>query len=179
MRVIKTIVSIIAILILFAMLWFLLKFPTGECAKDEDCIPEDPLIGVQYFCDNGVCKAKPFGNPAAQYCTDHNGSSEVRTYPNGSQYGVCVFSDGSECNQWKFFNGECKPGDIFPKTTCQSDNDCVPEFCCHSSTCVSMKYKPNCTGIFCTQECMPGTMDCNQGHCVCVNNSCKVEWTMI
>jgi len=177
MTTIRAIIGIIVILILVVTLWYLLNFPTKECTRNEDCVPENPLIGVQYICDNGLCKTKPFGNPAAQYCIDNGGYTDIRTNEtDGSQYGVCIFSDGSECDEWEYFRGECQPGTIFPKTSCQSDNDCVPEFCCHSSTCVNVKYKPNCTGIFCTQECMPGTMDCGQGHCVCVNNTCNVEW---
>jgi putative hemolysin len=176
MKVIKTVICIIVVLILVAMLWFLINFPTKECTKNEDCIPENFLIGVQYFCDNGVCKTKAFGNPASQYCIDNGGSLEIRNDSNGNQYGICIFSDGSECDEWEYYNGKCQSGTIFPKTTCQSVNDCVPEFCCHSSTCVDLEHKPNCTDIFCTQECMPGTMDCGQGHCVCLNNTCKVEW---
>ncbi|MBN1260537.1 MAG: DUF333 domain-containing protein, partial [Anaerolineae bacterium] len=26
------------------------------------------------------------------------------------QYGVCIFPDGSECDEWAFFNGACAPG---------------------------------------------------------------------
>ncbi|MBU1866793.1 MAG: DUF333 domain-containing protein, partial [Actinobacteria bacterium] len=28
----------------------------------------------------------------------------------GGTYGVCVFPDGSECDEWAFFRGECEPG---------------------------------------------------------------------
>jgi len=175
----KTIVGIIAIIVLFTMLWFLINFPTEECTEDEDCVPEEPLIGVQYFCEKGTCKTRPFGNPTTQYCVDNGGSSEIRTNPDGSQYGVCVFSDGSECDEWEFFREECQPGTIFSKTSCQSDSDCAPEFCCHSSSCINKKHRPNCTNIFCTQECMPGTMDCGQGRCACLNNICKAELSMI
>lgn len=33
----------------------------------------------------------------------------MRTDENGA-YGVCVFPDGSECDEWAFFRGECGPG---------------------------------------------------------------------
>ena len=176
MNVIKAVLCVIVILSLATMLCFLITFQTKECTKDEDCIPENPLVGVQYFCDNGVCNTKPFGNPASQYCIDNGGSTEIRADLDGNQYGVCIFSDGSECDEWEYFREECEPGTVFPKANCQSDSDCIPEFCCHSSTCVNLKNKPDCSGIFCTQECMPGTMDCGQGRCVCVNNICGVEW---
>jgi len=177
MKVVKTLLAIIALIVLFVMLWFLINFPKDECSKDEDCIPTNPLMGVQYFCDNGVCNTKPLGDPASQYCIENNGTIEMRTDTDGNQYGVCIFPGGSECEEWEFYNGECQPGSTFPKTNCQSNEDCVPEFCCHSSSCVNKENKPDCAGIFCTQECMPGTMDCGQGHCVCLNQRCKVEWT--
>jgi putative hemolysin len=51
-------------------------------------------------------------NPAAVYCEEQGGKGEIRTDPAGNQYGVCIFDDGSECGQWAFFRGECKPGDM-------------------------------------------------------------------
>lgn len=46
-------------------------------------------------------------NPASVYCVEHNGTLDIRTDETGGQYGVCVFDDGTECDEWKFFNGEC------------------------------------------------------------------------
>jgi len=50
-------------------------------------------------------------NPASVNCLDKGGIEENRTDSNGGQYGVCKFSDGSECDSWKFFRGECNVGD--------------------------------------------------------------------
>ena len=58
---------------------------------------------------------------------------------------------------------------------CVRDSDCVPEVCCHSSTCVSIKNSPDCSDLFCTMECAPGTLDCGQGSCLCVNGKCRAE----
>lgn len=49
-------------------------------------------------------------NPASAFCEEQGGTIEVRDSRDG-QYGVCVFQDGSECDEWDFFQGECKPGD--------------------------------------------------------------------
>ncbi len=46
-------------------------------------------------------------NPAAVYCVEQGYRLETRTAEDGSQYGVCVFSDGSECGDWAFYRGEC------------------------------------------------------------------------
>ena len=56
---------------------------------------------------------------------------------------------------------------------CLRDEDCVPAQCCHPTDCVNVENRPNCEGIVCTMECRPGTMDCGQGYCACVENQCK------
>ena len=48
-------------------------------------------------------------NPASTYCVEQGGASEIRTAQDGSQYGVCIFPNGSECEEWAFFRGKCAP----------------------------------------------------------------------
>jgi dipeptidyl-peptidase-4 len=48
-------------------------------------------------------------NPASKYCTDQGYKWEVRTKA-GGEAGYCLFPDGSECDAWAFFRGECAPG---------------------------------------------------------------------
>lgn len=45
-------------------------------------------------------------NPASVFCEEF-GTLEIRSDINGSQTGYCVFSDGSECEEWAFYRGEC------------------------------------------------------------------------
>ena len=49
-------------------------------------------------------------NPAAVYCSEQGYTVEIRTDAEGGQYGVCIFPDGSECDTWAFYRGECSPG---------------------------------------------------------------------
>lgn len=49
-------------------------------------------------------------NPAAVYCEQQGGRIELRTDETGGQSGVCVFDDGSECDEWAYYRGECQPG---------------------------------------------------------------------
>ncbi len=49
-------------------------------------------------------------NPASEYCVAHGGQVEIRTAADGSQAGYCIFPDGSECEEWAYFRGECTPG---------------------------------------------------------------------
>jgi putative hemolysin len=38
-------------------------------------------------------------NPASVYCEQNGNNLEIRTAPDGSQSGVCVFPDGSTCDE--------------------------------------------------------------------------------
>ena len=49
-------------------------------------------------------------NPASVYCEEQGGQLEMRTDEDDGQYGVCIFPDGSECEEWAFYRGECSPG---------------------------------------------------------------------
>lgn len=49
-------------------------------------------------------------NPAAVYCGQQGGKSEIVTAADGSQSGLCIFPDGSRCDEWAYFRGECQPG---------------------------------------------------------------------
>ena len=48
-------------------------------------------------------------NPASVYCTQKGNNLEIRTAADGSQSGICVFPDGSTCDEWAYFRGECGP----------------------------------------------------------------------
>jgi putative hemolysin len=50
-------------------------------------------------------------NPASAYCVEQGFKSEIRTAADGSQTGYCIFPDGSECEEWAYFRGECGPAD--------------------------------------------------------------------
>ena len=73
-------------------------------------------------------------NPASVYCTQQGNKLEIRTAADGSQFGVCVFPDGSTCDEWAYFRGECGPGvqiNPAPNTSDEAaqktDNDGVGE----------------------------------------------------
>jgi putative hemolysin len=46
-------------------------------------------------------------NPASVYCKQNGNKLEIHTAADGSQNGVCVFPDGSTCDEWAYFRGEC------------------------------------------------------------------------
>lgn len=53
-------------------------------------------------------------NPASVFCEEHGGRLELRQDAEGGVMGVCIFPDGSECEEWTYFRGECAPGDFVP-----------------------------------------------------------------
>ncbi len=47
-------------------------------------------------------------NPASVFCEQNGGVLEIRTSEDGGQAGYCLFPDGSECEEWAYYRGECK-----------------------------------------------------------------------
>jgi len=48
-------------------------------------------------------------NSASVYCKQNGNTLEIQTADDGSQSGVCIFPDGSTCDEWAYFRGECGP----------------------------------------------------------------------
>jgi putative hemolysin len=48
-------------------------------------------------------------NPASVYCTHNGNKLEIHTAADGSQNGICIFPDGSACDEWAYYRGECGP----------------------------------------------------------------------
>jgi hypothetical protein len=73
----------------------------------------------------------------------------------------------------KCVNNECKQVRIQPAAECAVDDDCVPEQCCHATTCINKDKKGVCN-LACTMECRGGTIDCG-GYCSCENGKCVAQ----
>ncbi|MBM4431321.1 MAG: DUF333 domain-containing protein, partial [Chloroflexi bacterium] len=65
-------------------------------------------------------------NPASVHCERNGGTVELRQDASGGVSGVCVFPDGSECDEWAYFRGECKPGDSLVTPAGQSSRPSDP-----------------------------------------------------
>ena len=48
-------------------------------------------------------------NPASVYCEQNGNQHELQTASDGSQPGICTFPDGSTCEEWAYYRGECGP----------------------------------------------------------------------
>ena len=56
-------------------------------------------------------------NPASVNCNQKGNRLEIRTAADDSQVGICIFPDGSECEEWAFLRGECSQGTLTPAAT--------------------------------------------------------------
>lgn len=57
---------------------------------------------------NAEPEEKPeLANPAAVYCIEKGNKYEIRENPDRSQDGYCILPDGTECDEWSYFRGEC------------------------------------------------------------------------
>ncbi len=59
--------------------------------------------------DEAAADGAGMANPASVFCEENDGKLEIRDEEAG-QVGYCVFADGSECEEWSYFRGECAPG---------------------------------------------------------------------
>jgi putative hemolysin len=77
------------------------------------------LVPLLYACSGPINEpgstsdpAVGLANPASVHCEEQGGRLEIRTTADGGQYGVCIFEDGSECEEWAYFRAECQPGEL-------------------------------------------------------------------
>ena len=80
------------------------------------CIFADGSECEEWAFTRGECTPGETGmpNPASVFCAEQGGTTDIRTGDDGSQAGFCVFADGSECDEWALFRGECAPTEAGP-----------------------------------------------------------------
>ena len=49
-------------------------------------------------------------NPASTHCADVGGRLAIEKTPRGAEYGVCLFEDNRQCEEWALLRGECPVG---------------------------------------------------------------------
>ncbi len=83
-----------------------------------------PLALIASGCQQKEAEAG-LPNPASVYCEEQGGKLEIRDEENG-QRGVCIFDDGSECDEWAYFRNECQPGDSLSAPTATPETAVTP-----------------------------------------------------
>ncbi len=58
--------------------------------------------------DSGVGLA----NPASTNCIEQGGTLEIREQGDAGQYGVCLFEDNLQCEEWAMLRGDCPVGGL-------------------------------------------------------------------
>ncbi|MDI6695355.1 MAG: DUF333 domain-containing protein [Anaerolineales bacterium] len=58
--------------------------------------------------------APPAGiaNPASENCVQQGGELLIQKLGDGGEYGVCVFDDNRQCEEWAMLRGDCPVGGI-------------------------------------------------------------------
>ena len=51
-------------------------------------------------------------NPASQNCAAKGGKLTIENNPKGGEYGVCVFADNLQCEEFAMLRGQCRTGGI-------------------------------------------------------------------
>lgn len=64
-------------------------------------------------------------NPASVYCEQNGGKLEIVTAADSSQSGICIFPDGSSCDEWAYFRGECGPAVVDATTETSEGTEAV------------------------------------------------------
>src|SRR5450756_584944 len=84
------------------------------------CTMEATPLGTPVPTRAATISSLSIANPAAAFCQQKGYRDELITNSDGSQSGVCVFSDGSQCDDWAFLRGECGPGTKTPGVAVQT-----------------------------------------------------------
>ncbi len=61
---------------------------------------------------SGSARAAQLANPASQHCVEQGGKLVIERHPNGGEYGVCLFPENRQCEEWALLRGECRAGGI-------------------------------------------------------------------
>ena len=51
-------------------------------------------------------------NPASRNCGAKGGTLTIEKNANGDEFGVCLFSDNMQCEEWAMLRGDCRTGGI-------------------------------------------------------------------
>lgn len=46
-------------------------------------------------------------NPASVYCVHNGGISKIVTAADGSQSGLCILPNNTQCDEWAYYRGDC------------------------------------------------------------------------
>ncbi len=56
--------------------------------------------------------APNMANPASVNCEKQGGQLSIQKRPDGGEYGVCLFEDNRQCEEWALMRGDCPVGGV-------------------------------------------------------------------
>ena len=71
------------------------------------------LCGCSGLCNAGTKKSDNkagIANPASVSCINKGGTLSIQKRGDGGEYGICIFEDNRQCEEWALFRGECPVG---------------------------------------------------------------------
>ena len=78
-------------------------------------LPILALVAVAGGCATAPVAPAPavhLANPAAENCIRQGGQSSIEQAPGGGQFGVCIFEDNRQCEEWALLRGACAAGGL-------------------------------------------------------------------
>jgi hypothetical protein len=140
----------------------------GVCVQESlvQCGPGDQCFGEQ--CNPATGSCDQINEPLSTEC-ELDGSLCTNDHCDGA--GVCVQEstvqcpDAEECRDFECNpgTGECDANDFELSTSCETDSDlCTTQHCDGSGTCIVESETQCATGDCFTEECNPGTGECDR-----------------
>ncbi len=76
-----------------------------------------PVVVLASACSSGATiqptqTSVGLPNPASENCVEQGGTHTVETRSDGGQYGVCVFEDNQQCEEFALLRGDCPVGGV-------------------------------------------------------------------
>ncbi|MBQ7073764.1 DUF333 domain-containing protein [bacterium] len=59
--------------------------------------------------ETGKSETTQLANPASEKCLADGGTLLPQKAEDGSEYALCQFANGSICEEWAYYRGECAP----------------------------------------------------------------------
>ena len=76
------------------------------------CTKTDTDSNSQSVTDENEKHPSYLANPASANCVKNGGKVVVEKRGDGGEYGMCLFEDNRQCEEWALFRGNCPVGGI-------------------------------------------------------------------
>jgi putative hemolysin len=93
MKLLKIIILLIILIVSGAGIFLLIKSKTKPTDQKE------------------ASPTSEIANPASVYCEENGGKVKIITSDTGDQMGICIFENGSSCEEWAYYRKECQKDD--------------------------------------------------------------------